>query len=112
MTQRVPADATVENHDQAPETYDGPLVIRHADRSVTVDVHLSAYFQPIDGSYRWQGRTDPAAEITELAESVGRKEIEVSVPSGPYVVAKLGEVNPWGGFRIAGRGTPPTPIPT
>lgn len=92
---------------EEPETYDGPLEIQGAGSSLTVAAHLSGFFQPIDGTYHWQGRLQPSAALTDLAAEVGRKEIRVSVPGAPRVVAKLGEANPWGGYRIGGLGRPP-----
>lgn len=97
------AEAAVDG----PGTYDGPLEIHGADTTLTVEAHLSGFFQPIDGSYRWQGRLQPSAALTDLAVRVGRKEIRVCTPGGAPVTAKLGEVNPWGGYRIGGRGRPP-----
>lgn len=94
--------------DEAPETYDGDLELDTGSAEpLVIGVHLSGFFQPIDGTFRWHGRTDPDARVTALAERIGRAEIAVRVPGGDWAPAKLGEVNPWGGYRIAGRGRPP-----
>ena len=69
--------------------------------------HLSGFFQPIDGSFHWHGRTAPDERLSGLADQVARKEIAVRVPDGEWVSARLGERNPWGGFRISGLGRPP-----
>ncbi|MGH3359670.1 MAG: DUF4873 domain-containing protein [Nocardioidaceae bacterium] len=95
-------------HDESPQTYDGALEIAvDGHTHIVVGVHLSGFFQPIDGTFRWHGRTEPDERVTDLAASVGRKQIAVRVPGGGWTNAHLAEVNPWGGYRIAGRGRPP-----
>lgn len=95
-------------HDETPETYDGRLEIRlDGSERLVVGVHLSGFFQPIDGSFRWHGRTEPDEAVAALADRVGRREIAVRVPGGAWVGAHLAERNPWGGYRIAGTGRPP-----
>lgn len=96
-------------HDDEPEAYDGPLELRIEATTIMVEAHLSGFFQPIDGTYRWQGRLQPDDDLTALADSVGRGQIEAGLPGGLGVPAKLGEENPWGGYRIHGRGRPPFP---
>lgn len=95
--------------DEQPQTYDGALEMVAADGAdpVTVGAHLAGFFQPIDGSFRWHGRTDPDDRVTDLAARVARKPIAVRVPGGDWAEANLAEQNPWGGYRIAGRGRPP-----
>lgn len=95
-------------HDEAPQTYDGSLELDAGDSgTVVVGVHLSGFFQPIDGVFRWHGRTDPDEGVDLIADRMGRKPIRVRVPGGEWTDARLAEVNPWGGHRIAGRGRPP-----
>ena len=94
-----------------PQVYDGDLEVTAPDDDVVrVGVHLSGFFQPIDGQFRWHGRTEPDAQLGELATRVGRKEVAVRLPGQDWTPARLGEQNPWGGFRIAGRGRPPFPV--
>ena len=103
------AEQNPGDHDEAPQTYDGDLELspNRSVETVRVRVHLSGFFQPIDGSFHWHGRTDPDPEVSALAEHVARNEIAARVPGGEWSPARLGEQNPWGGFRIAGRGRPP-----
>lgn len=97
-----------DEHDQAPETYDGELEIDAGDAEpIVVGTHLSGFFQPIDGSFRWHGRTDPDSRVSRVAERVGRKTVAVRVPGGDWTSARLAEQNPWGGYRISGSGRPP-----
>lgn len=101
--------APTGEHDDAPQTYDGELELspNRSVECVRVHVHLSGFFQPIDGSFHWHGRTEPDERLSALADQVARKEIAARVPGGEWAPARLGEQNPWGGFRIAGRGRPP-----
>lgn len=93
------------------QVYEGELEVTAPDDEVIrVGVQLSGFFQPIDGRFRWHGRTKPDPKLVELAGRVGRKEIAVRMPGRDWTPARLGEQNPWGGFRIAGRGRPPFPV--
>lgn len=93
------------------QVYEGELEVTAPDDAVVrVAVHLSGFLQPIDGRFRWHGRTQPDAALGQLAARVGRKEIAVRLPGRDWTPARLGEQNPWGGFRIAGRGRPPFPV--
>lgn len=90
------------------ETYAGPLELVTPDAVVETQVVMSGLLQPIDGAYHWHGRLSPDTALTELAGRVGRKPLGVRLPGGAEVVGRLGERNPWGGYRISGTGAPPS----
>ena len=99
------------DHADDSQIYEGDLEVTAPDDDVVrISVWLSGFFQPIDGQFRWHGRTQPDTQLDELAARVGRKEIAVRMPGRDWTPARLGEQNPWGGFRIAGRGRPPFPV--
>jgi hypothetical protein len=82
--------------------YQGPATID----GVTVEVHLSAHFEPVEGRYRWAGRAAPNAQLTARM----RDRHHVSVQIGQQAAdARLGEPDPWGRVRISGTGRPPWP---
>lgn len=110
MTAPASPESDATHSDDQPETYDGDLEIDDGTALVTVDAHLSGFFQPIDGSFHWHGRTDPDERVDEVASRVGRKPIAVRVPGAAWTEARLGERNPWGGYRVAGTGRPPFPV--
>ncbi|MFC6150523.1 MULTISPECIES: DUF4873 domain-containing protein [Mumia] len=93
------------DHDH--DTYEGPLELVAGDEVVTVAAVLSGVLQPIDGAYHWQGRLAPTDELTAFATLVGRKPIGIRVPGSEEVGGRLGERNPWGGYRVSGTGAPP-----
>lgn len=101
----------MDDHADDDQSYEGALEVTAPDDDIIrVEVHLSGFFQPIDGQFRWHGRIQPDVRLGELAARVGRKEIAVRLPGEEWTHARLGEQNPWGGFRIAGRGRPPFPV--
>ncbi|MGH1561282.1 DUF4873 domain-containing protein [Mumia sp. DW29H23] len=101
-----PADADPHAPD---DTYVGPLELVAAGEVVATQVVMSGLLQPIDGVFHWHGRLAPDDALTAIATRVGRKPIGVRVPGGPEVSGRLGERNPWGGYRISGTGAPPRP---
>ncbi|MFJ1542937.1 DUF4873 domain-containing protein [Micromonospora chalcea] len=72
-----------------------------------VRLHAGGRFEPVDGRYHWAGRVEPEPRLVRLLRS-GRRDVEVRI--GERVTrARLTEVDPWGGVRITGVGTPPWP---
>lgn len=110
MTGPAVPETDAAHGDDVPETYDGDLEIDDGTERFTVEAHLSGFFQPIDGSFHWQGRINPDPRVRDVANRIGRKPIAVRVPGGTWATARLGEQNPWGGYRIAGLGRPPFPL--
>jgi Domain of unknown function (DUF4873) len=89
-----------------PEEYRGVATLHLGDRQVTADVRLSARFEPIEGRYRWAGRTGPNGTLLALVRA-GIREAALHIAGGLVVTARLSEPDPWGGVRLSGAGTPP-----
>lgn len=73
-----------------------------------VSVRLSAHFEPIDGAVHWGGRIAPHAAVAALLRA-GRRGVQLRLPGGAAVPARLSELDPWGGVRVTGVGPPPAP---
>ena len=72
-----------------------------------VRLHAGGRFEPVDGRYHWAGRVEPEPRLVRLLRS-GRRDVEIRI--GERVTrARLTEVDPWGGVRVTGVGTPPWP---
>ncbi len=88
------------------EEYRGPATLRLDDGPVAVAIRMSARFEPIEGRFRWAGRTGPHDELRERVGS-GLRTATIVVPGFPETPVKLSDPDPWGGIRISGTGTPP-----
>ncbi|WP_221327378.1 DUF4873 domain-containing protein [Actinoplanes sp. L3-i22] len=89
------------------EEYRGPATLQPGDGPpVAVEVRMSAHFEPIEGRFRWAGRTNPVDELRELV-GAGLRAAVIAIPGAPATPVKLSEPDPWGGVRISGSGTPP-----
>jgi hypothetical protein len=93
-------------HDE--EGYTGPAILLVRDTSLTVEVELRGFFQPIDGYYRWYGRVRPNPELSTL---LGGKKTQgrLKTPQGE-AVAELSDPDPWDRYRIMGTSRPPFAI--
>ena len=89
----------------AAEDYRGAATIESGEFSITVDVRLSARFEPVEGRYRWAGRAAPDDTLTAQLRA-GLREATVRI-GAVAVPARLGEPDPWGGVRLTGTGRPP-----
>ncbi|BBH69013.1 DUF4873 domain-containing protein [Actinoplanes sp. OR16] len=87
------------------EEYRGPASLRLADAEIAVAVRLSARFEPIEGRFRWAGRTGPDDDL--LRRVSGGLRTAVLVVDSRETPVKLSEPDPWGGVRLSGTGTPP-----
>ncbi|WP_328469827.1 DUF4873 domain-containing protein [Actinoplanes sp. NBC_00393] len=87
------------------EEYRGPAQLRLDDGTVSVEVRMSARFEPIEGRFRWAGRTGPDEMLRERVGNGLRK--AALVIDERETPVKLGDPDPWGGVRITGTGTPP-----
>ncbi|WP_229069954.1 DUF4873 domain-containing protein [Actinoplanes sp. DH11] len=100
------------------EEYRGPAVLRlpaggsggksgggKSGEERTVEVRMSARFEPVEGRFRWAGRTEPDDTLRERV-SGGLRQALIVIDNRETPV-KLSEPDPWGGVRISGTGTPP-----
>ena len=90
----------MSDHD---EGYTGPAVLTVEGRDVPVHAQLDARHEPHDGRLHWFGRIQVEEEehqeipggTAELRTGTGRAE------------ARIGDVDPWGRYRVTGVGAPP-----
>jgi hypothetical protein len=88
------------------EDYRGPATLRIGDEATTVDVRLSARFEPVEGRFRWAGRTAPDQELLAKVRA-GAREATLTIGERAGVTARLSDPDPWGGVRLTGIGRPP-----
>lgn len=86
------------------EEYRGPATLRIGEETTTIEVRLSARFEPVEGRMRWAGRTAPDPALLARVKS-GVREAKIAIKTEKTV--KLGDPDPWGGVRITGTGRPP-----
>jgi hypothetical protein len=99
-----------DDHD---EGYRGPATLSVDGRDLPVQVVLDARHEPQDGRLHWFGRAvlDAAADPdlhTALTTSTSR--IELRVGDESRAAARIGDVDPWGRYRVTGVGIPPFPL--
>jgi hypothetical protein len=88
------------------EEYRGPATLRVGDEDLAVSIRASAHFEPVEGRFRWAGRTTPDADLRERVNA-GLREAQLTIGTSPRTPVKLSEPDPWGGIRLSGSGTPP-----
>jgi hypothetical protein len=88
------------------EEYRGPATLRIGDADLAVEIRVSARFEPVEGRFRWAGRTNPDEVLRERVGG-GLREALITIPGLPAAKVKLSEPDPWGGVRLSGTGTPP-----
>ena len=88
------------------EEYRGPATLRVGDDSLPVSIRVSAHFEPIEGRFRWAGRTTPDEVLRERV-GAGLREGVLTIPGSKETTVRLSEPDPWGGVRLSGTGTPP-----
>lgn len=88
------------------EEYRGPATLRVGDQDVAVEIRVSARFEPVEGRFRWAGRTNPVELLTERVAG-GLRQATLSIPGATPAPVKLSEPDPWGGIRLSGTGAPP-----
>ena len=88
------------------EEYRGPATVRVGPEDIGVQIRLSARFEPIEGRFRWAGRTTPDAGLKERVGG-GLRAARLAIPGLSETDVRLGEPDPWGGVRLSGTGTPP-----
>ena len=87
------------------DSWTGPAALRVAGREHVAEVRLSGRFEPVEGRYRWAGRTSDGAVTAAFLD--GARDVTVRIGDGPERPARLGEPDPWGGIRLTGTGAPP-----
>ncbi|GAB1641256.1 DUF4873 domain-containing protein [Krasilnikovia sp. MM14-A1259] len=88
------------------EEYSGAAVLRIDGRDIPVIVRLSARFEPVEGRYRWAGRTGTSDDLHARFRA-GLRDGTLLIGSGPAVAVRLAEPDPWGRLRLTGTGLPP-----
>lgn len=94
-----------EEHDDG---YTGAATLTVGGRDLPVRVVLDARHEPQDGKLHWFGRLTLEDGPLSGAELAGPIELRTSGGSAP---ARLGDLDPWGRYRVSGVGTPPFTIP-
>jgi hypothetical protein len=92
------------------ETYRGPAQLTIGDQEIRTEVRLSARFEPVEGRYRWAGRTAPDTALLAYVTG-GGKDARLRIAGGEPTTARLSEPDPWGGVRLSGVGAPPWATP-
>lgn len=87
------------------EDYRGPATLAFDDAEITTQVRLSVRFEPVEGRYRWAGRTGPDDDL--VARVTGGQTTAILTIDGVRATARLGDPDPWGGVRLTGVGRPP-----
>jgi len=88
------------------ENYRGPATLRVDDEERAVQIRMWARFEPVEGRYRWAGRTTPDPVLRERV-GAGLRSAVLTLPGSPGATVRLSEPDPWGGVRLSGAGTPP-----
>ncbi len=89
--------------------YRGPATLVVDGRDVPVSVHLDARNEPQDGTVHWFGRLTLLADaepvvLSALTASNGSLELRTD---GGRSAARIGDLDPWGRYRVTGVGRPP-----
>jgi hypothetical protein len=77
---------------------------------VPVAVRVAGHFDAISGSYSWYGRIAAEPAVTALVDA-GVRTVTLRTLHGA-ASTRLGDVDPWGRFRVEGFGAPPFPVLT
>lgn len=92
--------------------YSGPATLTVDGQDVPVRVLLDARHEPQDGKLHWFGRmtlegAPGPALLRALTSTTSR--VELRAGAGPSR-ARVGDVDPWGRYRVTGVGAPPFPV--
>lgn len=90
--------------------YLGQATLVVAGAEFAVEVELRGFIQPLDGVFRWYGRTRPNDEVRAAVGdrmTVGSLRTDYGEAS-----VKIGEFDMWQRYRLLGTGRPPFPVVT
>ncbi len=88
------------------EEYRGPAVLRVDGADLPVEVRMSVRFEPVEGQFRWAGRTGPDETLLRRVGG-GLRAAALIIGAGAPAPVRLGDPDPWGGIRVSGTGMPP-----
>lgn len=89
--------------------YTGPATLTVDGRDVPVQALLDARHEPHDGRTHWFGRVvlaEDAEPDVAAALRAPSARVELSTEGG-RAAARIGDLDPWGRFRVTGVGRPP-----
>lgn len=93
--------------------YAGPATLTVDGRDLPVQVLLDARHEPQDGKLHWFGRmtlkggpTDPVL-LKALTSATSHIELRTGETRAE---ARVGDLDPWGRYRVTGVGRPPFPL--
>jgi hypothetical protein len=90
--------------------YRGPATLTVDGRDVPVQALLDARHEPQDGRLHWFGRVTVDGTLPpDLAAALSGGRVELRTDGG-RAQARIGDVDPWGRYRVTGVGTPPFPL--
>jgi hypothetical protein len=84
------------------EGYTGPAVLTVDGRDVAIHAQLDARHEPHDGRVHWFGRVRIEGEPPDFTGDP----VELRT-DGASAEGRIGDVDPWGRYRVTGVGTPP-----
>jgi hypothetical protein len=95
--------------------YAGPATLTVDGWDVPVQAVLDARHEPQDGRMHWFGRVTVDAGMEPGGEAAAALAAALSAPSARVELstgtgraqARIGDVDPWGRFRVTGVGPPP-----
>lgn len=87
--------------------YIGPATLHVDGQDLAAHVQLDARHEPHDGRLHWFGRLrfDPEVPVPP-GFGAASADVAVTTPGG-RAVARIGERDPWGRYRVTGVGAPP-----
>lgn len=92
--------------------YTGAATLVHGDTALPVEVTLRGQVDTIAGDYHWYGRVAADPAVTALAGALGpRGTVVLRTPVGEAATG-LADVDPWGRYRVEGRGVAPFAVLT
>ncbi|OLT03733.1 hypothetical protein BJF90_03270 [Pseudonocardia sp. CNS-004] len=90
------------DHDEHEEGYTGPAVLTVDGRDLPVHAQLDSRHEPHDGRLHWFGRI----RVTGGQPDIPSGTVQLRTDTG-HAEARIGDVDPWGRYRLTGVGAPP-----